>query len=90
MIQGVIRSFLKASGNYSDSFTSSLLAKDGVPVSSEEEDIIRWCAGGLYVGASDTVRLYQNPYFLMNHNAHHPTAYYFGLRRYQPLHLSYY
>ncbi|KAF9449723.1 cytochrome P450 [Macrolepiota fuliginosa MF-IS2] len=43
-----------ATGTYAGSFTSSLLTEDGVAVGKEREDIIRWCAGGLYVGASDT------------------------------------
>ncbi|PFH47463.1 hypothetical protein AMATHDRAFT_67716 [Amanita thiersii Skay4041] len=44
-----------ASGSYVESFTSRLLRPDGVNfVDPEEEDIIKWCAGGLYAGAADT------------------------------------
>ncbi|KAJ7595334.1 cytochrome P450 [Mycena floridula] len=43
-------------GTYSDSFTSRLLRPDGISqVDKEAEDIIKWCAGGLYVGACDTI-----------------------------------
>lgn len=46
----------KASGNYVESFTSRLLQPDGkTMVESEQEDVIKWCAGGLYAGAADTV-----------------------------------
>ncbi|TFK41710.1 cytochrome P450 [Crucibulum laeve] len=44
-----------ASGTYIDSFTSRLLRPDGHQfVNAEQEDIIKWCAGGLYAGAGDT------------------------------------
>ncbi|PPQ92201.1 LOW QUALITY PROTEIN: hypothetical protein CVT25_008975 [Psilocybe cyanescens] len=44
------------SGNYIPSFTSRyLLPEDGHPLSAEEEDIIKWCAGALYAGGADTV-----------------------------------
>lgn len=46
----------KATGTYAESFTSSLLTQDNMPTDKDHEDIARWCAGGLYVGASDTVR----------------------------------
>ena len=46
----------KASSNYEESFTSRHLRPDGkTMVDSEQEDIIKWCAGGLYAGAADTV-----------------------------------
>ncbi|KAJ7708621.1 cytochrome P450 [Mycena metata] len=40
-----------AAGNHIPSFTSRLL-KPGM--TKDEEDIVKWCAGGLYTGASDT------------------------------------
>ncbi|KAF5352416.1 hypothetical protein D9756_006291 [Leucocoprinus leucothites] len=43
-----------ASGSYTESFTSEFLSQEGGVIDEEKEDIIRWCAGGLYVGASDT------------------------------------
>ncbi|KAF8958869.1 cytochrome P450 [Flammula alnicola] len=48
-----------AKKHYEESFTSRLLRPgDGIggakPISAEEEDIIKWCAGGLYAGAADT------------------------------------
>ncbi|KAJ3566607.1 hypothetical protein NP233_g6886 [Leucocoprinus birnbaumii] len=43
-----------ASGTYTESFTSEFLTQDGAIIDHEQEDIIQWCAGGLYVGASDT------------------------------------
>jgi len=44
-------------GDYTDSFTSRLLQReDGEPPTAEEENTIKWCAGGLYAGAGDTVR----------------------------------
>ncbi|KAL0576540.1 hypothetical protein V5O48_005432 [Marasmius crinis-equi] len=43
------------SGDYMESFTSKLLQPEGGrPVSESEDDLIKWCAGALYVGASDT------------------------------------
>ena len=46
----------QASGNFIESFTSRLLRDSaGSPVSNEEEDIVKWCAAGLYAGAADTV-----------------------------------
>lgn len=57
----------KASGNYIESFTSRLLRPDGVnTVNKVEEDMIKWCAGGLYAGASDTVIVNSDLMFL-NH-----------------------
>uniref|UniRef100_A0A8H8CER6 Cytochrome P450 n=1 Tax=Psilocybe cubensis TaxID=181762 RepID=A0A8H8CER6_PSICU len=49
-----------ALGVHEESFTSRLLAADNgkqsiIQVTPEEEDIIKWCAGGLYAGASDTM-----------------------------------
>ncbi|TFK21403.1 cytochrome P450 [Coprinopsis marcescibilis] len=47
-------------GNYEESFTSRLLRPDpetgvdGVQVGPEQEELVKWCAGGLYAGASDT------------------------------------
>ncbi|ETW75662.1 cytochrome P450 monooxygenase 5 [Heterobasidion irregulare TC 32-1] len=44
-----------ASGNFIESFTSRLLRDSaGSPVSNEDEDIVKWCAAGLYAGAADT------------------------------------
>ncbi|KAF9498005.1 cytochrome P450 [Pleurotus eryngii] len=44
-----------ASGTYTDSFTSRLLRPDGCTfVDPDEDDIIKWTAGGLYAGATDT------------------------------------
>ncbi|KAF9486127.1 cytochrome P450 [Pholiota conissans] len=46
-----------AKGSYEPSFTSRLLQGDGdcvSNISTEEEDIIQWCAGGLYAGATHT------------------------------------
>ncbi|KAF8231177.1 cytochrome P450 [Tricholoma matsutake] len=44
-----------ASGSYIESFTSRHLQPDGkTMVGSEQEDIIKWAAGGLYAGAADT------------------------------------
>ncbi|KAF9000900.1 cytochrome P450 [Cyathus striatus] len=40
-----------ATGIYTESFTSRLLYPG---ISDEEEDIVKWCAGGLYAGAGDT------------------------------------
>ncbi|KAG9220402.1 hypothetical protein CCMSSC00406_0006667 [Pleurotus cornucopiae] len=43
------------SGTYTDSFTSRLLRPDGCTfVDPDEDDIIKWTAGGLYAGATDT------------------------------------
>ncbi|KAF8646168.1 hypothetical protein AX16_007363 [Volvariella volvacea WC 439] len=39
-------------GNFTESFTSSHLSQPDVD--SEQDDIIKWCAGGLYAGAFDT------------------------------------
>lgn len=53
----------QASGNYTASFTSKLLnSEDRAIPDEEEEDIIKWCAGGLYVGATDTASRPQLPY----------------------------
>ncbi|KAL0957850.1 hypothetical protein HGRIS_000034 [Hohenbuehelia grisea] len=42
-------------GHYSESFTSQLLRPDhSGMVDGEQEDIIKWSAGGLYAGATDT------------------------------------
>ncbi|KIJ96180.1 hypothetical protein K443DRAFT_293866 [Laccaria amethystina LaAM-08-1] len=42
-------------GDYTDSFTSRLLRReDCQPLTAEEENTIKWCAGGLYAGAGDT------------------------------------
>ncbi|OJA13857.1 hypothetical protein AZE42_13986, partial [Rhizopogon vesiculosus] len=39
------------------SFTSGhLLPEDGSTVDAEQEDIIKWCSQGIYVGGADTVR----------------------------------
>ena len=47
---------LQASGTYIESFTSRHLQPNGDDmVDGEQEDIIKWCAGGLYAGAADTV-----------------------------------
>ncbi|KXN87802.1 O-methylsterigmatocystin oxidoreductase [Leucoagaricus sp. SymC.cos] len=43
-----------ASGSYMESFTSEFLSQEGTVIDQEKEDVIRWSAGGLYVGASDT------------------------------------
>ncbi|KAF4616877.1 hypothetical protein D9613_008925 [Agrocybe pediades] len=43
-------------GHYDESFTSRLLVGDGSsPANPEYEDIIKWCAAGLYAGAADTI-----------------------------------
>lgn len=45
------------SGTYLDSFTSQLIRPGGPGtefVGSNMEDIVKWCAGGLYAGAADT------------------------------------
>ncbi|ESK87633.1 cytochrome p450 [Moniliophthora roreri MCA 2997] len=42
------------SGKYADSFTSQHLAPSVGSVTPENEDIIKWTAGGLYAGATDT------------------------------------
>ncbi|KAK0203304.1 cytochrome P450 [Desarmillaria ectypa] len=55
-LSGVPHEWVKkqmALGGYTESFTSRLLnTKSGSD--PEEEDIIKWCAGGLYAGAADT------------------------------------
>ncbi|KAG7441817.1 cytochrome P450 [Guyanagaster necrorhizus] len=55
-LSGVPHEWVKkqmALGRYTESFTSRLLnAKSGSD--PEGEDIIKWCAGGLYAGAADT------------------------------------
>jgi hypothetical protein len=49
----------QASGNYTESFTSRHLRPNGeIVIDAEHDDIIKWCAGGLYAGAADTVILY--------------------------------
>jgi len=54
------------SGNYVDSFTSMGLHPDGgKPLSSEEADIVRWCAAALYVGGTDTTVSAMTTFFLM-------------------------
>lgn len=51
------RRFFKESGDFIDSFTSRYLRPNGIDmVDAEQEDIVKWCAGGLYAGAGDTVR----------------------------------
>ncbi|KAK7038835.1 hypothetical protein VNI00_010465 [Paramarasmius palmivorus] len=42
------------SGNYAESFTSEQLNLSSRAASPEVEDIIKWTAGGLYAGATDT------------------------------------
>lgn len=47
----------KDEGKSVDNFTSrSLCSEDEPPRDREDEDIIKWCANALYVGAADTVR----------------------------------
>jgi hypothetical protein len=49
----------QASGSYTESFTSRHLRPNGeIIVDAEHDDIIKWCAGGLYAGAADTVIQY--------------------------------
>ncbi|PFH49414.1 hypothetical protein AMATHDRAFT_63274 [Amanita thiersii Skay4041] len=44
------------SGNFTPSFTSHhLLPEDGHTPDDEEQDIIKWCSGGLYAGGADTI-----------------------------------
>jgi len=46
----------QASGRFIKSFTSGHLQPNGMNmVDTEQEDIIKWCAGGLYAGSADTV-----------------------------------
>ncbi|KAF8878783.1 cytochrome P450 [Infundibulicybe gibba] len=58
VLSGVTHEWVKqqmAIGKYTESFTSRLLRPDGGAfVDAEQEDIIKWCAGGLYAGAADT------------------------------------
>ncbi|EAU83008.2 cytochrome P450 [Coprinopsis cinerea okayama7 len=42
------------SGVYEESFTSRLLRAKGGALSPEEDDVVKWCASGLYAGAGDT------------------------------------
>ncbi|KAJ8087754.1 hypothetical protein AAF712_010543 [Marasmius tenuissimus] len=43
------------SSDFTESFTSKLLQPEGEkPVTEAEDDLIKWCAGALYVGATDT------------------------------------
>ncbi|KAG6853550.1 hypothetical protein C0991_003342 [Blastosporella zonata] len=57
-LSGVPHAWVKeqmVTGNFTESFTSRLLRPNGVDmVDAEQEDIIKWCAGGLYAGAGDT------------------------------------
>ncbi|KAG6867889.1 hypothetical protein C0993_009820 [Termitomyces sp. T159_Od127] len=42
-------------GDFIESFTSRYIRPNGIDmVDAEQEDIVKWCAGGLYAGASDT------------------------------------
>ncbi|THH13596.1 hypothetical protein EW146_g6645 [Bondarzewia mesenterica] len=44
-----------ASGHFTESFSSrQLRTESGTPVSTEDEDIVKWCAAALYAGAADT------------------------------------
>ncbi|GLB39440.1 putative cytochrome p450 [Lyophyllum shimeji] len=44
-----------ATGVFTESFTSRHLRPNGIDmVDAEQEDIVKWCAGGLYAGAGDT------------------------------------
>lgn len=48
----------QAAHKHEGCFTSRLLApEDREKATPEEEDVIKWCAGGLYAGAGDTVRI---------------------------------
>lgn len=43
------------SGHYTESFTSQHLKReDGRPLTSDEEDIVKWCTAALYAGGADT------------------------------------
>ncbi|KAG0694047.1 cytochrome P450 [Suillus ampliporus] len=43
------------SGSYAPSFASEqLLPEDGSTVSAQQEEIIKWCSQGIYVGGADT------------------------------------
>ncbi|KAG6917491.1 hypothetical protein DXG01_002355 [Tephrocybe rancida] len=57
-LSGVPHAWVKeqmATGEFTESFTSQLLRPEGVDmVNAEQEDIVKWCAGGLYAGAGDT------------------------------------
>ncbi|KAF5380073.1 hypothetical protein D9615_006264 [Tricholomella constricta] len=57
-LSGVPHAWVKeqmATGDFTESFTSRHLRPNGTgTVGTEEEDIIKWCAGGLYAGAGDT------------------------------------
>ena len=49
-------SSIQASGSYIESFTSRNLRQDEkAVVDPEQEDVVKWCAGGLYAGSADTV-----------------------------------
>jgi hypothetical protein len=52
----------QASGSYTESFTSRHLRPNGETIAdAEHDDIVKWCAGGLYAGAADTVIHYILP-----------------------------
>ncbi|KAG6811069.1 hypothetical protein H0H92_009129 [Tricholoma furcatifolium] len=57
-LSGVPHEWVKtqmAKGDFIESFTSRNLRPNGIDmVDAEQEDIIKWCAGGLYAGAGDT------------------------------------
>ncbi|KAG6856615.1 hypothetical protein H0H87_002570 [Tephrocybe sp. NHM501043] len=57
-LSGVPHAWVKeqmATGHFVESFTSRLLRPNGIDmVDAKQEDIIKWCAGGLYAGAGDT------------------------------------
>ncbi|KAF9456423.1 cytochrome P450 [Collybia nuda] len=57
-LSGVPHAWVKqqmASGGYTESFTSRHLQypQPGI-IDAERDDIVKWCAGGLYAGAADT------------------------------------
>ncbi|KAF8056530.1 cytochrome P450 [Lyophyllum atratum] len=57
-LSGVPHAWVKeqmATGGFTESFTSRHLRPNGADmVDAEQEDIVKWCAGGLYAGAGDT------------------------------------
>ena len=47
---------LKADGNAVESFVLRFLNReDGTYLDPDDEDVVKWCASGLYSGAADTV-----------------------------------
>ncbi|KAG6836306.1 hypothetical protein H0H93_009279 [Arthromyces matolae] len=57
-LSGVPHAWVKkqmATGVFIESFTSRHLRPNGIDmVDAKQEDIVKWCAGGLYAGAGDT------------------------------------